>query len=254
VHPVAFKIGNFSVYYYGLMMVVAYLVVFLVMRNTKKYEDFNIDTVLDISIFIVIGGVVGARIFYVLLNLGEYLGNPLGMFNMREGGLSWHGALLGGLVATILLSHLKKIPLGKVTDFAAVHSTIALAIGRIGCFLNGCCYGKPTSFFTGVDFSAAGLAYHRHPTQLYESFVMVISFFILLGWWNKRKFNGELTLLLFFLYGITRFLVEFFRDNTADQYIGGVNLSLAQYLSIFMIIGCGIAVYFKRKKADSQEE
>jgi phosphatidylglycerol---prolipoprotein diacylglyceryl transferase len=254
VQPIAFRIGNFPIYFYGLMMVIAYIIVFLIMRKTRKHENLSLETALDTTIFIIIGGVVGARIFYILLNLGEYIHTPLSFFNVREGGLSWHGALIGGLIGAFLLARAKKLPLGVVSDFAAVHSTIALAIGRMGCFMNGCCYGKPTSYFTGVHFTAAGLAHPRHPTQIYEALLMVVSFFILLSWWKKKKFNGELTLLMFSMYGIVRFIVEFFRDNTADQYIGLTNLSLAQYLSIAMTLGCGIVLYVKRKNIRIKED
>ena len=253
-HPIAFRLGNFPIYYYGLLMVIAYVTVFFIMRHTRKFEDLSLETALDITIFIIVGGVMGARLFYILLNIGDYFFSPLSLFNIREGGLSWHGALMGGFLGTVALSKIKKIPLGKVADFAAVHSTIALAIGRIGCFLNGCCYGKPTLFITGVDFRASGLEYYRHPTQLYESILMIVSFVLLLYWWKKKKYNGELTLIMFFMYGITRFIVEFFRDNTADQYIGMINLSLAQYLSIALTLGCGIALYIKKKKLNIKEE
>lgn len=250
-HPVAFKIGEFTIYYYGLMMVVAYLVVIALMWFTRKYEGFDMNLALDCTIYSIIGGVIGARLVYVVLNLGQYLKSPLHIINVREGGLSWHGALLGAFVGLVILSRTKGASLGKLTDFTAVHGTIALAIGRIGCFLNGCCYGKVCELPWAVEFKGAGLHGTRHPTQLYECFLMLILFAILLWWWRRKRFDGELTMAMFAGYGVIRFIVEFFRENTPDQYLWGTSLSLAQYFSLLLIVVFTAAILIKGKRTNS---
>ncbi len=248
-HPIAFKIFGFTVYFYGVMMVVAYGVVLFVIRYTRKYENMDLDTAIDSTIYAIIGGVIGARLLYVILNLKEYEDSLWHVLNVREGGLSWHGAIIGGYLALYILSRAKKIPYGKISDFIAVHSTLALAIGRIGCFLNGCCYGKECSLPWAVEFKAAGVLGHRHPTQLYECFMLLIAFFVLLRWWKHKKFSGEMTMAMLLSYGIIRFIVEFFRYNTPNQYLFGGPLSLAQYVSILLVTISSIVIYWGRKRA-----
>ena len=251
-HPIAFKIGNFPIYFYGVMMVAAYLTVLILVKFTHKFEGFTVEEAVDITIYAVAGGVIGARIFYAFLNFGKFIKAPLHVFFVREGGLSWHGGLMGAFIALLIFSKLKKVSLGKVCDYAAVHSVIALAVGRIGCFLNGCCYGKECSVPWAVEFKGANLPGLRHPTQLYESFMLIAAFLFLIWWWKRKKFNGEMTMIMFILYGIIRFIVEFFRENTPDQYLMGIPLSLAQYLSLAFILIFGILVVVKRKKAEDK--
>ncbi|MCD4783315.1 MAG: prolipoprotein diacylglyceryl transferase [Candidatus Eremiobacteraeota bacterium] len=246
-HPIAFKIGSFPIYFYGVMMVVAYVAVLLVMRFTRKFEGFSYDQAIDVTIFAIAGGVIGARLFYVALNLSVFIKSPLHIFFLREGGLSWHGALLGGLLGMLALHIFKKMPLGKICDFASVHIILGLAIGRIGCFLNGCCYGKITDVPWAVEFKGANLAGLRHPTQLYESFLLVITFLFMLWWWKRKKFDGEMTMLMFASYGAIRFFVEFFRSNTPNQYPRGSTLSLAQYFSLALFSIFTTIVIVKRK-------
>jgi phosphatidylglycerol---prolipoprotein diacylglyceryl transferase len=252
-HPIAFKIGTFSIYYYGLMTVVAYATILMLLPRLKKYEDLDIETAIDITVFAVAGGVTGARLFYTLINFNTYVHQPLHIINIREGGLSWHGALLGGFIGLAILSKIKKISLGKITDFASVVVTLGLAIGRIGCFLNGCCYGRITTLPWGVEFKGMGLHGLRHPTQIYESLLLVVAFFLLLWWWKRKKFDGEMTMAMFGIYGIIRFFVEIFRENTPDQYLGGHALSLAQYLSILLSVVFALLIFFKRKSVIQEE-
>ncbi len=247
-HPIAFKIGNFPIYFYGVMMVVSYLTVLVIVNFTHKLEGFTMDEAVDITIFAVAGGVIGARLFYVALNMGKFLQSPIHIIFVREGGLSWHGGLIGAFIALVILHYMRKLPLGKICDYAAVHSVIALAIGRIGCFLNGCCYGKECGCNWGVEFKEAGITGLRHPTQLYESFMLIIAFIFLLWWWKRKKFDGEMTMIMFALYGVIRFIVEIFRENTPNQYLFGLPVSLAQYLSLALIAVFSVIVFVKRKK------
>ncbi|MCE1247096.1 MAG: prolipoprotein diacylglyceryl transferase [Firmicutes bacterium] len=248
-HPIAFKIGNFPIYYYGVMMVVSYIVTLIVMKYTHDIEKLTYDEAVDVSIYSIAGGVIGARLFYVCLNLGTFLKSPIHILYIREGGLSWHGAMIGGFLGLFLMSYLKKIPMGRIADYASVHGTLALAIGRLGCFMNGCCYGKECSLPWAVNFHDAGIHGLRHPTQLYETLMLVVCFFLFLWWWKKKKFDGEMTLLMFAAYGVIRFVVEFFRENTANQYPGGIEISLAQYFSLAIIIVCAALLAAKRRKA-----
>jgi len=218
------------------------------MKFTRKYENLTMDDAVDVTIYAIVGGVTGARLIYVFLNIKHFISTPLHIFYIREGGLSWHGGLLGGFLGLVVLHFVRKIPLGKICDFGAVHITIGLAIGRIGCFLNGCCYGKVTHVPWAIEFKGAVIPGLRHPTQLYESFLLVIAFLFLLWWWKRKKFDGEMTMMMLALYGIIRFVVEIFRYNTPNQYLFGGSLSLAQYFSILLTIIFGTIIFIKRRK------
>lgn len=253
-HPIAFKIGSFPIYFYGVMMVLAYLTVIIIMKYTHKIEGFTYDQAIDISIYSIVGGVLGARLLFVFLNMSKFMKDPLHIIFVREGGLSWHGGLMGGFVGMLLLHFFKKMPLGKICDYAAVHVTIALAVGRIGCFLNGCCYGKIANVPWAVEFTGANLAGHRHPTQIYESLMLVVCFVFMLYWWKNKKFDGEMTFLMFASYGLVRFIVEIFRDNTSNQYFWGIPISLAQYFSIILMVVFSVIIYFRRRSISASQK
>jgi phosphatidylglycerol:prolipoprotein diacylglycerol transferase len=235
------------------MTVAAYLIIILIMTRTRKMEGFDMETAMDCTIYSIVGGVLGARLFYVALNYQAYAGHPGNILNIREGGLSWFGAMIGGFAGMAALSAVRKIPLGKVADFTGIHGTIALAVGRIGCFLNGCCYGRESTLPWAVEFREAHIHGHRHPTQLYESALLVLAFFLLLWWWKRKKFDGEIILASFGLNGLARFLIEFFRDNTPDQYLSPGSFSLAQYFGLGIFLLFASIIIIKRKKLSSQE-
>ncbi len=149
-HRVLFKIGNFEVYTYGFTLVLGFIVAIAVTIFRNKKKNVLNDDILDFSFYMLLAGIVGSRLVYVLLHLGEYMAHPLSMFNLREGGLAWHGAMAGGLLAFLIFSRIKKIDLYEFLDLAAPQMMLGLAIGRIGCFMNGCCFGIPSTHFCRV--------------------------------------------------------------------------------------------------------
>jgi phosphatidylglycerol:prolipoprotein diacylglycerol transferase len=207
-------------------------------------KGFLPDEIKDFVFFVVIGGLVGARIYYVLFSdLGYFLTRPLTIFFIWEGGLAIHGAILGGLFVTIFYTMKKKISFWRWADIFAPSLILGQAIGRIGCFFNGDAHGYPTSLPWGVvyaDGSPAGQMFPGqplHPTQLYELGFNLLIFLIL---WKLRKrqfFDGFLFLLYVLLYFSIRIFIEYFRadrltffgDISAAQAIGviGIVLSLA---------------------------
>ncbi|MDQ7821789.1 MAG: prolipoprotein diacylglyceryl transferase [Candidatus Eremiobacteraeota bacterium] len=244
-HRVFAKIHEFEIYSYGVFLVLGFLagIGFAIWRNRNRVVKN--DDILDIGFYLIIGGVVGARFVYVLLHLSEYLKHPISMFNVREGGLAWHGGFLGGLVAFIIYSKVKKINLYEFLDLCAAPVILGLAIGRIGCFLNGCCLGMETTSHWGMVFRDAGYVTPRYPTQLYE-LVLDLAVVVFLLWWEKRKkFTGEIILMMFCSYSVVRFIVEIFRES--PPRIAG--LSLAQYSSIILFVVTALIVYLLRKKA-----
>jgi len=243
-HRVLFKIGSFEVYTYGFTLVLGFIIAIAVTMYRNRNRKIQNEDFLDFSFYLLIAGIIGSRLVYVLLHLNEYLSRPLSMFNLREGGLAWHGAMAGGLIAFLVFSRKKKIDLYELLDLAAPQMMLGLAIGRIGCFMNGCCLGNETTLPWGVVFRDAGFTTPRHPTQLYELFLDLLIFSFLVWWDKKKKFSGEILILMLTLYSAARFMVEFFRWS--PPYVYG--LSYAQYFSAVFIGACFYWIYQGRRK------
>lgn len=243
-HRILFKIGGFPIYTYGIALVLGYLtaICFVIWRNRNK-NILNED-IMDFSFYLLLGGIMGARIFYIALHLSEYLANPLSMLNLREGGLAWHGALFGGYIVFVVFSNKRRIDVYEFLDLCAPSVMLGLAIGRIGCFLNGCCVGNETTLPWGIVFRDAELNTPRHPTQIYELILDLLICWFLLFWEKKKKFSGELIILMFVLYSAARFIVECFRLSP-PRFLG---LSIAQYASMAFALVALIWFYLGRKK------
>jgi prolipoprotein diacylglyceryl transferase len=158
----------------------------------------------------------------------------LKIINIRNGGLAWHGGILGAIAGIVIFSVFSRVSFWKLIDIMSPSVMIGLAIGRWGCFFNGCCYGKPTDFFLGTVFPDIDNI-PRHPAQIYESLFDLVIFYILNIINKKKKFDGQTFCYLIAFYSVARFVVEFFREWTsAISSVAGLNL--AQLSSILMII------------------
>jgi phosphatidylglycerol:prolipoprotein diacylglycerol transferase len=224
-------------------MAVALVAGTIVAVRLGKRAKARADDIFDYAIVMVLASIIFARAAYVLLNLQEFRGGGAHVLRLWEGGLSFHGGVIGGLLATFFVSLWKKIPALRLCDIAAPGVALGYAITRIGCFLNGCCYGAPTSLFLGVRFHDAtlpgGLTPPSHPTQLYSSAANLIIFYLLLRLFAKSERDGQVFFWYFVLYAIYRFAVEFLRAGvTAKISLWG--LTQAQWASIVMLI-VGIA-------------
>lgn len=243
-HPVFFKIGPITIYSYGVMLVLAFGIGIYLARKRALTVGIDSRIIMDLGIYILISSIVGARLLYVLSNLDEYKTNPLDAIFSRAGFVFYGGLILATVVAIWYLKR-QKLSVWKIADVIAPSIAIGQAIGRIGCFLNGCCYGKPTTLPFGVMmFGNDHLDLtHVHPTQLYDSVGNLIIFYILTCLWKRRKFDGQIFFLYLILYATTRFIIEFYRGD--NPYIL-LHLTLSQILSIF--IGLGAMTIMVRKR------
>lgn len=241
-YPIIYQIGPVSVYSYGLMLAVAAIVcAFLMAKDGAKF-GLKPDLIYDLVFWIVLGGIVGARIFYIGLNTAYFFSHPLKIIMIHEGGLAWQGGFAGGLLSGWLFVKKNKLQLPFMLDLAAPYVALGQAIGRIGCFLNGCCYGK--HFDHGIYFPLHGD--HLYPTQLYDAFGLLLLFFMVQFCKKRTWFSGKVFIL--YLYGAAtlRFVVEFFR---ADHEYLFLNLSVYQWVCL-LIAGIGLYVHarFKSKR------
>jgi len=232
-HPIICKIGPFTIYSYGLMLALAFIACVSLARQEAKQQKLNPDLVSDLVFWGLVAGIIGARLLYILLNLQYYLDNPAEIIMLQHGGLIWYGGLIAGFITAVIYLKVKRLPILTTLDLIAPYLALGQAIGRIGCFLNGCCYGKPVSW--GVYFPDLGK--RLHPTQLY-SFVNLLIIFLLLRFiQRKNKVAGATISLYFLLAALERFVVEFFRGDS-PEILG--NLTLFQIMSLAIM---AIAIY-----------
>lgn len=248
-HPILFKIGPLAVYSWGFMLAVAIIVAIWGTGRLFQKAGYDKEIVLDMVLIMVIAGLLGGRIAYILtFAWDEFLAHPLMFFAFRSGGLVWYGAFTGGFLAFLIYIHRSNLDFWRVADMFAPYVALGYAIVRIGCFMWGCCYGKPTSSPLGVVFPGVdNLA--RYPTQLFSSAINFIFFVLLITYYPKRKFPGQVFLLYLTAYSIYRFCIEFLRFNEVLYY----GLSLAQYISIGLFIAA-IVLYIRRRSYKMTED
>ena len=251
-----FSIGPLTVHSYGLMIALGILVcVFMGMYRARKY-GYKDEAVLDIAIFGILSGFVGAKLLYVLVEFDSFLENAMDVLG-SEGFVVYGGIIVGALVG-ILYCRIKKLPCWEYFDLLAPSIAVAQGFGRIGCFLAGCCYGRPTDTFWGVTFpegSFAPAGVPLIPTQLISSAGDFIITGILLVYSKHNKKAGNVGILYMLLYGIGRFLVECLRSD--DRGTVGL-LSTSQFISIGIILLAIILFFrhqiFKNTKKENSEE
>jgi len=172
--------------------------------------------VIDLALFVCIASIVGARLLYILLNIKSYIDYPVSVFYMRDGGLSYFGGLGAGIGVGVLYCRRQKISVGKMADVVAPAVPIGYAIVRVGCLLNGCCYGHVSEAPWALAAGPGSML--RHPVQLYAAISSVIIFFLLRAAEPKKKFEGQILWLYAGLYCVARFVVEFWRVGTRDYF------------------------------------
>ncbi|MBZ0264997.1 prolipoprotein diacylglyceryl transferase [bacterium] len=252
-HPVLIDFGRFKLYSYGLMLFLAFaLGIYIAYRRSKRF-GIEGNVVLDVSSAMIISGLLGGRLLYVLTHLEEFRGRWLDIINpvQSDGTIGIAGlVLLGGVVLAVVtlvfLTWLKDIPLLRLMDVLAPSLALGIALGRLGCYLNGCCFGLVTDISWAVSFPEGCSAHsimgdqHIHPTQLY-AFIYNGLLFIFLLWEEKlpRAFDGRTIFLMFTGYGIFRFFNETLRWH--EQSLHAINwdggfLTISQLVSISLLL------------------
>jgi phosphatidylglycerol:prolipoprotein diacylglycerol transferase len=252
-HPELFKIGPLTVHTYGVLVAAGFLLgLGLAVRQAGK-EGIPPNKIVDLGFYILLSALIGSRLFYVMINAGHYMKNPLGVFKVWEGGLVFYGGLL--FTIPIVLWYVKKNVLGvwSTADLFAPSLAIGHAIGRIGCFYSGCCYGKPAEDLpwavTFIDpLSLAPIGIPLHPAQLYESLGEFIIFFMLIILRKYKSFNGQLFMTYIILYSALRFIIEFYRGDVARGFITSqISFSQGVSMLMFLVAAAGFIMLKRRK-------
>ncbi len=248
IDPIAFSVGPFDVRWYGLAYIAGFVCAGFILWNVAKRWHVSIDedSMLTIILCIVLGVIFGGRLGYVLFyGDGYFLQYPEKILAFNQGGMSFHGGLIGVLIAGVIACRITHIPFLTLADLACIAVPVGLFFGRCANFINGELWGAPTDVAWGVVFGGAAGDVPRHPSQLYEAALEGIAMFVILYALSFKKPTlprGTFFGLFFMLYGIFRFMVEFIREPDVQLgYLWGDWLTMGQLLSIPLIVG-GIVV------------
>ena len=228
-YPVLFKIAGLSVYSYGFMIAFAFLFCTYLGQRSALKHGFPRDLIVNSALVILFSGIIGARILYVAINIKSYINDPIEIIMLPHGGLAFYGGAITAIAAQYIYIKVRKIPVYKFADFIIPYAVLGQAIGRIGCFLNGCCYGRQ------MDAS------HLYPTQLYSSFLLFGLYFFLKFIQKLKPKPGVIMVSYGILYSIGRFFMEFLRgDNTVfivgltfSQFVGVIVFAVSVSLLLF---------------------
>ncbi|OGW80932.1 MAG: prolipoprotein diacylglyceryl transferase [Omnitrophica bacterium RIFCSPHIGHO2_02_FULL_51_18] len=239
-HPVLFKMGDVAVYSYGFFVAMGMLAAFCLVVSSAARFGFSRDAVSDLVFLLFVTGVIGARFFYVLQHFEEYGSAPMKVFSVQQGGLVWYGGFMFAATSGLIYALRRRLPVLKLLDFFAPLVPLSHAIGRIGCFLNGCCFGHFTESGWGVLLPGEGAP--RLPVQIYESaFLLLLSLFLFVLSSKKHR-DGEIFMGYVAGYGAGRFLLEFLRGDQILIFF----LTIPQWTSVFLLAAALALFIFSR--------
>ncbi len=246
INPTILKFGPFQIRWYGVMYILGFIASYSLVRYQIKKKNLKIDIniINDLYLFLIVGLIIGARFGYIVFyNLQFYLAHPLKLFAIWEGGMSFHGGLIGIIISGLIFVKKRNIGFWETADLIIVTAPVGLAFGRLGNFINAELYGRVTNMPWGMIFPLSDNI-PRHPSQLYELFFEGILLFVIL--WCLKNFSlkkGTLFCAFLFLYSIFRFFAEFFREP--DPQLGFIfsSITMGQILSACMGL-VGIALFY----------
>ena len=258
-YPVLFRIGNFPINTYGVFLALAFLCAILITVKLGERDGLPRQKLYDLSLWMLLASLIGSKIL-MFFTEPEYRDHPLQLLSLdflRSGGV-FYGGLLGAVLTGYFLMRRYRLPWWKTADACAPGIAIGNFFGRQGCFAAGCCWGKPTNLPWGVKFTELGheitgvpVDVPLHPTQLYESFSMLIVFFFLLWLHKHRRFSGQVILFYALLYSTIRFVIEFVRDDPRGDIFGlttATGLSTSQMISLIVGIAALILLIIRWRR------
>lgn len=249
-------------HWYGVMMALGFLAGLLNWRYLGRREGWDFGFCSDLLLWVMVAGILGARLAHVLSQWRSYLAEPMSVFWLHEGGLIYYGGFLGAGVALAIFARVRRLRLTALMDFVITSVPLGHALGRLGCFLNGCCHGVLYDGPLAVQFPYKSPIWWRqvdlqqitrftpealpvHPTQLYEALFNLVLYGLLLRHYLHRRRDGEVLALYLLVYPVGRFLIEWLRGDPRAHWAG---LSVAQWLCIGLFaVGCGLTVFVKRR-------
>ncbi len=249
-YPVLFHIGPLTLYTYGLFVALGFMTL---MGVSRKYADgISSETLGDLLVVILISALIGARLLYVILNFEAYRHHLLDILKVWNGGLVFFGGFLATVPAVALYLKIKGLNIWKTADSLSPGLALGHAVGRLGCFFAGCCYGKECSLPTAVRFthpeSLAPLNVGLHPTQIYEVCSNLVLFIILVRLRKKKGPRGMVFLIYIILYSLFRSVIEFFRGDFRGDFFFHF-ISVSQGIGVLVSLGAGILLFMRLRSS-----
>jgi phosphatidylglycerol:prolipoprotein diacylglycerol transferase len=248
-------IGPLTLHTYGFLLAVAFLAGLFVVSSQAKKARMDATRLTDMAVWLLIAGLVGAKLLLVAVDWRFYFRNTRELWSIFQSGGVFYGGLLGGIVVAAFFVWRYKLPGWATADVLAPGVVIGQAIGRLGCFAAGCCFGKPTSVPWAVTFTDVYAARQvgtpmdtpLHPTQIYESLACFLIFFFLLWLAPRKSFHGQVVLSYAVLYSSFRFAVEFFRGDPDRGSVFGGLLSTSQLIAILLVLSAALVFPYLRR-------
>ena len=235
-HPEFIRIGPLDIHTYGVFVALGFMSGLWVAARRAPREGFKPELITDLGVWLIATGMLGGKLFHILFFWDDFIAGwrAEGLRSLREGFVFYGGFILATLTA-VLYSRVKRLPLAKLVDVLAPSLALGHAFGRLGCFFNGCCYGKACALPWAVKFPAPHVMHGIpvHPTQLYEVFGNLAIFAGLSIFYPRKRFDGQIWWLYVLGYGVLRFLVEFFRGDYETHYFH--IFTIAQLIAVAMI-------------------
>lgn len=245
--PIAFKLGPLTIHWYGVLVALGFLVGLWLASRRGMRDGLAPDKIMDLGPWLIIGTIVGARTLHVISYWEEeFAGQPFTeVFMVHKGGLVYYGGLIGATLAGIVYLVWKKLPIWKFGDAVAPSVALGYALGRIGCLMNGCCYGKPSDLPWAIRFplthETQGVAVH--PTQVYDALLSLVFWGFLEWLYRRKRFDGQVFAVYLIGYAILRSIVEFFRGDYAVRYLGG--WATPAHLVSMAIVAAGLILLWR---------
>ena len=251
-NSIAFHLGPIPIYWYGILVATGFILVISSAARRARTVGESPDSVMDLSIWLLVGGVIGARFLYVVSYWDQsFAGQPISeIFQIRNGGMVFYGGFIGGILGLVLYTRWKKLKALQMADILAPSLPLGHAFGRVGCLMTGCCYGKESTTPWAVRFPEGHPTHPMsvHPTQIYSSLLNLLLFALLVFLFHKRRFQGQIIGYYLVGYAITRTIVESFRGDYPYHYFG--ILTQGQLISLGIVAaGVGLLLFGARRGA-----
>jgi len=253
VQQIAFQFGSFSIHWYGILLAIGFIAGLWTASRRAMLDKIAPESMFDGGVWLIIGAIVGARILYVISYWDRLMAEPLypnapwtEIFMVQRGGLVFYGGLIGAIASGLLFVWVNKLPRWKIADAFAPSIALGYVPGRLGCLMNGCCYGRETGLPWAIRFPETHETHGIgvHPSQLYDSFLNLALYLGLAWLYRRKKFDGQVFASYLIFYAITRSIAETFRgDYPPQQYLGGV--ATPAHLVSILIFTAGVVLYWR---------
>lgn len=256
--PILLDFGTFPLHTYGFLLALAFLSALWFTARAAGREGIDKGAVYDLGVYIAVSALLGAKLLFLVTEFRFYASHPdeiLSLATLRSGGVYYGGFILAA-IAGIWMSRRKGLPVWKVADLCSPGIALGQAIGRLGCFSAGCCYGKPTSQPWGIFFSdpyshqvvGVPLDVSLHPVQLYQAAANLALFGLLWFSLSRKRFDGQVFILYLVGYAASRFLIEFFRGDAGRGFVFGGALSTSQFIGLLLFPAAAVLFLVLRKR------